>query len=171
MKGLSHSHRSLAALACAAVGSVPAPLLAQEVSTKGPSMEEIIVTARKRVETLQEAPVAISVMTWEQIENTGSTDVADLTKRLPNVAASYPGIDPMQTNTAIRDLVTGARNIGFDSGFGIFIDGGYAGRLATGNKSLPDVERIEFLPGPQATLFGKNTTLGVMNIVETGQHA
>ncbi|MGH6609486.1 MAG: TonB-dependent receptor, partial [Burkholderiaceae bacterium] len=128
-------------------------------------MDEIIVTARKVAETLQEAPVAISVVTSEQIELTGASDLSDLTKRLPNVAANYPSADPLQNVTAIRGFVTGARNIGFDSGLGIFIDGAYAGRIATGNKTLPDVERIEFLPGPQATLFGKNTTLGVMNVV------
>lgn len=87
--------------------------------------------------------------------------------RLPNVSSldQPAGVGVFGFSPYIRGINSGARSIGFDSGFGIFINGAYAGRNEAANKFLPDVERVEFLPGPQATTFGKNTTIGVMNIV------
>jgi len=130
-------------------------------------MEEIVVTARKREETLQEAPVAISVITADTIEAAGIEDMNDVGARLPNVSTidQPAGLIGNEFAPAIRGITTNYRQIGAESGLGIFIDGAYAGNNANGNKFLPPVERIEFLPGPQATLFGKNTTVGVLNIV------
>jgi len=130
-------------------------------------LEEIVVSARKRDETLQKAPLAISVISGEQIRTTGVSRVADAAARLPNVSSldQPAGAGTFGFSPYIRGINTGARSIGFESGFGIFINGAYAGRNEAANRFLPDVERIEFLPGPQATTFGKNTTVGVMNIV------
>jgi iron complex outermembrane receptor protein len=155
------------------VGSIViGALFAQGVAAEAPpaaetAVEEIVVTARKREETLQEAPLAISVISAEQIRNTGVSRVTDAAARLPNVSAldQPAGVGTFGFSPYIRGINTGARSIGFESGFGIFLNGAYAGRNETANKFLPDVERIEFLPGPQATTFGKNTTVGVMNIV------
>ncbi|WBX83832.1 TonB-dependent receptor [Sphingosinicella microcystinivorans] len=129
--------------------------------------QDIVVTARKREEKLQEAPLAISVMSAAQIENLGASRVSDLAARLPNVAAldQPAGIGGFGFSPYVRGIYTGARSIGFDSGFGVFINGAYGGRNEAANKFLPDLERVEFLPGPQATLFGKNTTIGVINMV------
>ncbi len=131
------------------------------------AMEEITVTARKREETLQEAPVAISVLTGDNIRDAGIANMNDLTSRLPNVGGidEPAGLDGNGFAPTIRGLGTGSRQIGEESGLGVFIDGAYAGNNDNGNKFLPPVERVEFLPGPQATLFGKNTTVGVMNII------
>lgn len=140
---------------------------AEEAPVEELPVEEVVVTARKRVETLQEAPLAISVITAEQIRNTGASRITEVAARLPNVSSldQPAGAGTFGFSPYIRGINTGARSIGFDSGFGIFINGAYAGRNETANKFLPDVERIEFLPGPQATTFGKNTTVGVMNVV------
>lgn len=129
--------------------------------------QDIVVTARKREEKLQEAPLAISVMSASQIENLGASRVSDLAARLPNVAAidQPAGIGGFSFSPYVRGIYTGARSIGFDSGFGVFVNGAYGGRNEAANKFLPDLERVEFLPGPQATLFGKNTTIGVINMV------
>lgn len=131
------------------------------------ALEEITVTARKREERLQEAPLAISVVGASQVEAIGASRVSDIAVRLPNVAAldQPAGMSAFSFSPFIRGINTGARSIGFDSGFGVFINGAYAGRNEVANKFLPDIERVEFMPGPQATLFGKNTTVGVMNIV------
>lgn len=131
------------------------------------AVEEIVVTARKREETLLEAPLAISVLSGEQIRNTGISRVTDAAARLPNISSldQPAGLGVFGFNPYIRGINTAARSIGFDSGFGIFVNGAYAGRNEAANKFLPDVDRIEFLPGPQATTFGKNTTVGVMNLV------
>lgn len=130
-------------------------------------MEEIVVTARKREETLQQAPVAISVITPEIIRDTAIVNMNDVGARLPNVSSidEPVGLTGNGFAPTIRGMRSASRQIGEESGLGIFIDGAYAGSNAAGNKFLPPVERVEFLPGPQATLFGKNTTLGVINII------
>lgn len=130
-------------------------------------MEEVTVTARKRKETLQEAPVAISVLTPKLIEDAGVLNINDIGARLPNVSTidEPPGVGGNAFTPAIRGMPTDSRQIGQESSLGMFIDGAYAGSNENGNRFLPPIERVEFLPGPQATLFGKNTTIGVLNIV------
>ncbi|MFM8534162.1 MAG: TonB-dependent receptor [Acidimicrobiia bacterium] len=153
--------RIAVAIACAAGAT---PVMAQQ---QPGSLEEIVVTARKREESLLVAPVAVSVVTPQIIEDVGALRISDIGARLPNVStlAGPAALTGSGFSPFIRGISTGARGIGFDSGFGIFINGAYAGRNETSNKFLPDLERVEFLPGPQATLFGKNTTVGVLNLV------
>ncbi len=155
----------LAVAIATAFGSTGA--VAVDSSAESVQLEQIVVTARKREESLQEAPVAISVIGAQQIESVGATRVTEIAARLPNVSSvdQPAGAGVFSFTPYIRGINTYGRNIGFESGFGIFLNGAYAGRNEAANKFLPDVERIEFLPGPQATLFGKNTTIGVMNIV------
>jgi len=157
---------ALALLLLTATGSA----FAQTATQQGRAVrqiEEIVVTARKREETLQQAPVAISVLGAAQIKDAGIQDMNDVGARLPNVSTidQPAGLNGNGFAPTIRGMRSGSRQIGEESGLGIFIDGAYAGSNAAGNKFLPPVDRVEFLPGPQATLFGKNTTLGVINIV------
>ena len=127
-------------------------------------LEELVVTARKRPEPLREVPTSVTVLQAETLATLGASDMGDVELRLPNFASNF---SPLTEFTAryVRGLNAGARNIGFDSGYGVFVDGVYSGRYASAARLLQDVERIEYLPGPQGTLFGKNTTLGVVNIV------
>lgn len=159
-------YTAIALLWLASIGNAYAQTATQpERSAK--QMEEITVTARKREETLQQAPVAISVIAADQIRDTGIANMNDVGARLPNVSSieQPAGLDGNGFAPNIRGMRSASRQIGEESGLGIFIDGAYAGSNAAGNKFLPPVDRVEFLPGPQATLFGKNTTLGVINIV------
>jgi iron complex outermembrane receptor protein len=127
-------------------------------------LEEILVTARKRVEPLAQVPASVTIMDADQLAAIGATRLQDAALRLPNYATNQSPLTPF-AQQYVRGLNAAARNIGFDSGFGVFIDGVYAGRYAIHNRSLGNVERLEYLPGPQGTLFGKNTTLGVLNVV------
>lgn len=160
-----HRMTLLTAVIAALVAAEPAA--AADTAPEVVQLEQIMITARKREETLQDAPVAISVVSAKQIESVGITRVTEIAARLPNVSSvdQPAGAGVFSFTPFIRGINTYGRNIGFESGFGMFLNGAYAGRNEAANKFLPDVERVEFLPGPQATLFGKNTTIGVMNIV------
>jgi iron complex outermembrane receptor protein len=127
-------------------------------------LEEVVVTARKRPELLREVPSSLTVLDGDILATLGARQMSDVELRLPNLATDS---SPLTGFTAryVRGLNAGARNIGFDSGYAVFVDGVYGGRYITADRALQDVERIEYLPGPQGTLFGKNTTLGVVNIV------
>ena len=133
------------------------------VSQPGP-VEEVVVTARKRPELLRQVPTSVTVLDRDTLATLGATQMSDVELRLPNLASDS---SPLTGFTAryVRGLNAGARNIGFDSGYAVFVDGVYGGRYITADRVLQDVERVEYLPGPQGTLFGKNTTLGVVNIV------
>ncbi|HEX7038058.1 MAG TPA: TonB-dependent receptor [Pseudomonadales bacterium] len=127
-------------------------------------MEEVVVTARKRPEAMQDVPSSLTVLRSDTLATLGAATMDDIALRLPNFASDGSPLTGFGARY-IRGLNAGARNIGFDSGYAVFVDGVYGGRYITADRVLQDVERIEYLPGPQGTLFGKNTTLGVVNIV------
>lgn len=127
-------------------------------------MEEIVVTARKRAEPLSAVPASVSVLDGDVLATLGARRLGEVELRLPNLASNGSPLTGFAARY-VRGLNAQARNIGFDSGYGVFVDGVYGGRYVTADRVLQDVERIEFLPGPQGTLFGRNTTLGVLNIV------
>ena len=136
-----------------------APALSQNLT-----LEEIIVTATKRAEGLQEVPIAISVMSGQEINAKGLTKMEDLSTYMPNVhVAEASG----GTNLFIRGIGSGV-NYGFEQSVGTFVDGVYFGRGRSARGKFLDLERVEVLKGPQSTLFGKNTIAGAINIT-TGQ--
>ena len=136
-----------------------APALSQNLT-----LEEIIVTATKRAEGLQEVPIAISVMSGQEIDAKGLTKMEDLSMYMPNVhVAEASG----GTNLFIRGIGSGV-NYGFEQSVGTFVDGVYFGRGRSARGKFLDLERVEVLKGPQSTLFGKNTIAGAINIT-TGQ--
>jgi outer membrane receptor protein involved in Fe transport len=148
-----HLLRSVIATAVA-LGA--APLLAQQ-------LEEVTVTAQKRTQSVQDIPISVSAL--------GSEDIrADLIETIFDLRTSVPALDvravdpPSQgTSFAIRGLGTSVFNMGFEATVATFIDGVYRSRsgLVSG-ADLVDLERIEVLKGPQGTLFGKNSTGGVV---------
>ena len=126
-------------------------------------LEEIIVTARKREESLQDIPVAATVFSAQTLALHSATDIADVTAAVPNV--SYQDrAGGHQTSIGIRGISSNVRNIGLEDSVGIYVDGVYIGRPMFYNIDLADVHQIEVLRGPQGTLFGKNTIAGAMNI-------
>lgn len=125
-------------------------------------LEEVIVTARKRTESLQETPVAVSAFTGESLTELGMHDISDLTQVVPNVDMYSGNGTNGKGNVFIRGV--GARNTGvnYDSGVGIYVDGVYMSRADGAVLDNVDVQSVQVLRGPQGTLFGKNTTGGAI---------
>ena len=124
----------------------------------------VVVTSRRRQETLQNIPIAISVISGAKAEEAGAFNPNRLKEMIPSVQL-YTS-NPRNTGINIRGLGSpfGLTNDGLDPGVGFYVDGVYYARPAAATLDFIDVERIEVLRGPQGTLFGKNTTSGAFNI-------
>ena len=124
----------------------------------------IIVTARRRQETAQEVPVAISVIRGDSIEATGNFNVVKLQQLAPTLQV-YTS-NPRNTSVNIRGLGVpfGLTSDGFEQGVGIYVDDVYNSRVAAATFDFLDVDQVEVLRGPQGSLYGKNTTAGAINI-------
>ncbi|NLR40107.1 TonB-dependent receptor [Novosphingobium sp. ERW19] len=146
--------------------AVPAPEDAQttSVGTGARDSGEIVVTARRRQETAQDVPLAISVVGGEHIDNTGAFNVGRLQQLTPTL--QFYSSNPRNTAVNIRGLGApfGLTNDGIEQGVGIYIDDVYNARVASATFDFLDVKQIEVLRGPQGTLYGKNTTAGAINI-------
>lgn len=127
--------------------------------------EEIIVTARKREENVQEVPVAISVLTGEKLEESSTADLAELQASVPNLSI-YSGRNQSTTLTAfLRGIGQADPLWGVDPGVGLYLDDVYIARPQGALLDVFDVQRIEVLRGPQGTLYGKNTIGGAIKYV------
>jgi len=131
----------------------------------GLAIEEILVTAQKRSESLQEVPIAISVFSADAIDNGTVKELRDLSEYIPNVNITQ-GTD-FGARIQIRGVGANSRNIGFDSRVGVYLDGVYLGQGPALNQDLVDLDHIEILRGPQGTLFGKNTVAGAISMIST----
>ncbi len=121
-------------------------------------LSEVVITSRRRIETAQNVPIAISVVGGTQIENAGAFNVNRLKELIPSV--QLYSSNPRNTGINIRGLGSpfGLTNDGLDPGVGFYVDGVYFARPAAATLDFIDIEQIEVLRGPQGTLFGKNTT-------------
>ncbi|MCH9694087.1 MAG: TonB-dependent receptor [Gammaproteobacteria bacterium] len=138
--------------------------LALPASAQDFVIEEIVVTAAKRQQTLQEVPVAVSVTSADTIEKAQILDVQDLQSLIPSLRVTQLQTTG-NTNFVIRGFGNGANNPGIEPSVGVFIDGVYRSRSAAALTDLPNLERIEVLRGPQSTLFGKNASAGVISVI------
>ncbi len=123
-------------------------------------IEEIVVTATKRAESLQDVPIAVSVVDGELLDHQSINTLDELTFRMPSVMMSEA---QAATNIFIRGVGSG-QNYGFEQSVGMFIDGAYYSRSRAFRNPFFDAERIEVLKGPQTVLFGKNVVSGAFNI-------
>lgn len=139
----------------------PAPVRAQEPAAK--ALEEIVVTARKREERLQDVPLAVSAMSQDALAKAGAVNVLDLAQSVPGLF--YRAFDAGHPNLFIRGVGTRSYDAGAESSVGTFIDGVYIARFGAQVQDLADVERVEVLRGPQGALFGRNTIGGALNVV------
>lgn len=129
----------------------------------GVELEEIIVTARKRAESLQEAPVSVTAFTAETMASQGVEDVTDVALRTPGMQYGSFG-DVKLSPTSLRGIIGNAGSAGADPAVGYYVDEVFVGQGAGASLDLFDIERVEVLRGPQGTLFGRNTIGGVINI-------
>ncbi len=125
-------------------------------------LEEIIVTAQKREENLQGVPVAVSAIAGEFVQKNNVFDIKDITIRMPNVQYAQSPFQPVMT---IRGLGASGASRGFESQIPLVNDGIYAGRPIQFLAPFFDLERVEVVKGPQAVMFGKNATAGVISVI------
>lgn len=151
-------------LAGASAMALASPAMAQDADQGG--LGEIIVTAQKREQNLQQVPISISAVAGEQLELRGITETKQLGAIAPNVSALGGTTSGGAAVLTIRGIATPADETqGFDSPVGLYIDGVYLARSAGSTFEIGEVERVEVLRGPQGTLFGRNTTGGAINFI------
>lgn len=125
-------------------------------------LSKVTVTARRRAEDAQEIPAPLTTLTGTQLEDQKISKVQDLQQALPSVNVSF--FNPRQASIAVRGIGNNPANDGLEGSTGIYLDNIYLGRPGMAVFDLMDIEQLELLRGPQGTLFGKNTTAGVLNI-------
>ena len=127
-------------------------------------LEEVIVTAQRQEQTLAEVPISLSIFDADFLEDAGVNGFVELAKHTPNFNF-YEGYLASQVTFNMRGLTSGTENPGIDPAIGFFLDGVYLSRPPSILQRLSDLERIEVLRGPQGTLYGRNTSVGAVNIV------
>ena len=168
--------------AAAALAAMPAPLWAQETTEEeaaaaanaalddsaaaAPAEDaDIVVTARRRAESLQDVPIAVTAYQGEALERAGATDITDLSDTTPNVTLETS----RGTNTTLTAFIRGVGQqdpvAGFEAGVGLYLDDVFLNRPQAAVLDIYDVERIEVLRGPQGTLYGRNTIGGAIKYV------
>jgi len=137
---------------------------------KATTVEEIVVTARKREELLEDTPLSITALTSAQLDDAGVTRLDDIETLVPNLNFQMSS-DDAAANIRIRGIGTPqAVAIAFDPGVGVYVDGVFLPRTIGTLLDVVDIAQVEVLRGPQGTLFGKNTVGGAINITTVRPH-
>tara|TARA_R110002072_G_scaffold302880_1_gene489443 strand:+ start:21507 stop:22010 length:504 start_codon:yes stop_codon:yes gene_type:complete len=157
MRLISKAIRLTSASALLATG---ATILSSPLYAAPRIIEEVIVTANKKAESAQDVPLSISVIGADFIEDSGLSDVGEITRYIPNV--SFDASLALYTSITIRGFGTPPLGVGFEPSIGLVIDDVPYGRSTFAQDAVFDIDRLEVLRGPQGTLFGKNTLGGVL---------
>ena len=160
---------SIVALVAAALLFTDASAILKPAHAQGRSsalLEEIVVTARKREENLQDTPIAMSAFTGDALDFRGITEIGKLDQFVPNLVLNESTTYSNVTNAAVYIRGIGQNDFTpvIDPGVGIYVDGVYLGRSVGAVLDIVDVERVEVLRGPQGTLFGRNTIGGAITL-------
>jgi iron complex outermembrane receptor protein len=147
-------------LATAAM-ALAAPAFAQAPAAPSAADDEIIVTAQKREERLQDVPISINVQSGDVLERAGISTFFELQARVPNLVINDT---PANASISIRGVGTTGNTLSFEQSVSLFVDGIYGGRNRQFMQPFFDVERIEVLRGPQGALFGRNTSAGAISV-------
>jgi iron complex outermembrane receptor protein len=156
-----------ALVSATAASAQTAPPATAAATTPAFDANDIIITATRRSQVLSDVPIAVSAVSAEQLQNSGGSDIRQLNQLAPSLLVSSA------TNEAsgvarIRGIGTVGENPGLESSVAVFIDGVYRSRTGVGLTELGELERIEVLRGPQGTLFGRNASAGLINIITKG---
>ena len=156
-----------ALLAGAAWGALSASAGAQEVSQgqQASTVDDVVVTARRREETLKDVPVAVSAFSAEQLEQKGAADITELTRTAPSLTLQAARGSNSTLISFIRGVGQQDPLWGFDPGVGLYMDDVYVARPQAAVLDIFDIQRIEILRGPQGTLYGRNTIGGAIKYV------
>ena len=162
-----NTNTGLILLASTSIMAYSAPAIAQEAPNQdNVGLTEIVVTAQKRAQNLQDVPIAISAIGTEKIEKLGISDSRDLSGLAPNVTITQGTTSGAAAVISIRGIPTPAtETFGLDTSNGLYVDGIYIGRSGASGLDVMDIERVEVLRGPQGTLFGRNTTGGAISFI------
>ena len=147
--------------------AAPTTAIAQE-SGADEALSEITVTARRREETLQDVPIAVTAFTGEYLEEVGMPDIVGITQSTPNVTLELSRATTTTLTAFIRGVGQQDPVAGYEGGVGIYLDDVYLARPQGVVFDIYDVERIEVLRGPQGTLYGRNTIGGAVRYVTKG---
>ena len=137
----------------------------QAVETQPEANGDIIITATRRNEALSDVPLAVSAITSESLENSGATDLKQMQQLSPSLYVSSTQSEAGASRANIRGIGTVGDNPGLEASVGVFIDCVYRSRTGTALNELGPVERVEVLRGPQGTLFGRNTSAGLISVI------
>jgi outer membrane receptor protein involved in Fe transport len=146
-----------------AVAAAKAAVLGNTVA-HAQKLEEVLVTAQKRAESLQDVPISVAAVSGENVRNFNIQRFEQLSAYVPNFSVSRQAIGD---TINIRGIQSG-NQAGFEQSVGTFVDGVYRGRGTQIRNAFMDVATVEVLRGPQGTLFGKNTVAGALNIRTNG---
>ncbi|MGH7019222.1 MAG: TonB-dependent receptor plug domain-containing protein, partial [Brevundimonas sp.] len=140
-----------------------APSFAQQADTEqASSIDDIVVTARRREESLKDVPVAVTAVSSERLEQTGAADITTLQQQTPNATVQIA----RGTNSTLTSFIRGVGQQdplwGFEPGVGLYVDDVYVARPQGAVLDIFDIERLEVLRGPQGTLYGRNTIGGAV---------
>ena len=138
-----------------------AQALALPATAQNLALEEVVVTAQKRVESLQDVPISVSAMSGDRMAEVNITNLESLTTYIPNFSMNQSGIS---NNITVRGVSSGI-NPGFEQSTGMYVDGIYYGRGQLSRSPMFDLERVEVLRGPQPILFGKNSIAGAVSMI------
>jgi iron complex outermembrane receptor protein len=165
---MNTSHLTMAtAAACAALLGASPPLMAQTGdNSESGILEEVLVTATRREESIYDVPIAITAFTEQTILRQGITDLTDIGKFVPNLnVTGFSAGHVSSVNPFIRGIGLQDHLITTEPGVSVYVDGVYLGRQVGQNWSLANIERVEVLRGPQGTLYGRNSIGGAINII------
>ncbi|MDB5499054.1 MAG: TonB-dependent receptor [Phenylobacterium sp.] len=174
---MTHALKAALFASIAATALAATPALAQTPTTlaaastadaarlaadEGASVNEVVVTARRQEERAIDVPIALSALSGETLEKTGAYTLADIQNQVPSMVAFNS--NPRNSSVGIRGIGVSSASDGLDTSVGFYVDGVYLGRPGMALTDLIDVQSVEVLRGPQGTLFGRNTSAGVLNI-------
>jgi len=167
---MSPTFRSRLLAASLLTGLAATPALAQPVAATGSAVDvnddgavaELIVTARRQAERAQDVPIPLTAISGATLEEKGAYTLEDIQRHAPSFVALNS--NPRNSSVGIRGIGISTASDGLDTSVGFYFDGVYLGRPGMALADLIDVESFEILRGPQGTLFGRNTSAGVVNV-------
>ncbi|MFT4519252.1 MAG: iron complex outermembrane receptor protein [Halioglobus sp.] len=167
--GMNIRKTSLALLKAPQKTSTTLTLIATLVGTNASAqtLEEVLVTASKRTQSLQDVAMTVTAFTDQEIQDAGINNADDLSVLTPSLTITT-NQSPFTASIRIRGIGTSQTDIALEPSVGLFVDDVYLGRSGLGMSDLTDIERIEILQGPQGTLYGKNTNAGAISIFTKG---
>jgi outer membrane receptor protein involved in Fe transport len=149
-------------LLCAAIVAVLAASAVAQAADE-PVLQEVTVTAQKRSQSIQDVPVSVSALSAAQLADAGINDIYDVSREAPTLDVQTSN-GPATVNFRLRRVGNNGNIPSFEPAVGLFVDGAFRNRSFFGSGELLDLDRIEVLNGPQSTLYGKNTTAGVVSM-------